>query len=159
MIEDLQRKMIRNLMAAISDKNIDDIEMLGSIKKGSMVLQNSNSGEGRKMFFASLMMDCPKLPLKEQNLNYCVGISAEIFTENNDALEVLNFFVQEQAGISHGFPVHRTISDNEQILLVLQTFNKELDKLNGKNIGSDPSISMESQQVVTTQETSGKAPK
>lgn len=157
MIEELKKQIISNLIDIIDDKGTDKIEELGSIKVGSMQLGKGHSSDDPRDFFASLRMDCQKLPERNRTLNYCVGFAANVFPARENKFGIHNFFVQEQVGISHGFPVHSTITDmdSDQVLLVLLTFNKELSRLNPKSKEKHSDAHVGGQQVDSTYDSNG----
>lgn len=144
MIDELKKKIIENLIAILSDKNLKEIKKLGNIKVGSLSMGADVMGRGFDSLGVSLFMDCPKLQGTAETLNYCVCISAALHPESDDKFEIENFFVQEQVGISLGIPIHgNPIKNDEQVLLVLQMFNNELQNLVPEDIksnGSTPQI-------------------
>lgn len=129
MIEELKKQIVKNLISSFINKDLKEIESIGNIKKNSMSIIEDYKDSKLQSLVASLSIDCPKLLEEDKILDYCVCIYATFLPGNEKEFEICNFFIQEQIGTSWGIPIHgQPISDNDQILLVLKTFDEELQK-------------------------------
>lgn len=128
MIEELQKRIVANLLEIIGDIDLEETRNLGKIRKNTISIGEDFNDAKNQALSASLLIDCEQLPNKTKTLNYCTCIYAPLTPEQK--FTIRNFFVQEQVGVLFGVPIHgNPIKNEEQILLVLSSINEELEKV------------------------------